>query len=128
MPVPNWDEISHSPVPARKGLRRRPALTWTAGGGGGGYWLLASTPLLPLAVFCCARPGQSVNTRCLNRVQFFFLTNILQTQILIYDDHSYEHIYSISMSTFERLSWFNLEIHEVGHQERLAIDGNVISH
>jgi hypothetical protein len=32
------------------------------------------------------------------------------------------------MSNSERLSQFDLEIHEVGHQERLAVDGDVASH
>jgi hypothetical protein len=44
--------------------------------------------------------------------------------------HPYEHMYvhPISMSTSERLSQFDLEIHEVGHQECLAVDGDVVSH
>jgi hypothetical protein len=32
------------------------------------------------------------------------------------------------MSTFERLSRLDLKIHEVGHQECLAVDGDVIFH
>jgi hypothetical protein len=32
------------------------------------------------------------------------------------------------MSTFERLSRLNLDIHEVGYQERLIVDWNVVSH
>jgi hypothetical protein len=38
--------------------------------------------------------------------------------------YPYEHIhtYSILMNIFERLSRFDLEIHKVGHQERLAVD------
>jgi hypothetical protein len=31
------------------------------------------------------------------------------------------------MSTSERLSQLNLEIYEVGHQECLAIEGNIVS-
>jgi hypothetical protein len=44
--------------------------------------------------------------------------------------HSYEHTHThpTRMSTSERLSRFNLEIHEVGHQERLAVNGDVVSH
>jgi hypothetical protein len=47
--------------------------------------------------------------------------------------HLYEHThtYPITMSTserLERLSWLNLEIYEVGQQERLAVDGDVVSH
>jgi hypothetical protein len=42
--------------------------------------------------------------------------------------YKYMHVYCISMSTSERLCWFDLEIHEVGHQERLAINEYVISY
>jgi hypothetical protein len=44
--------------------------------------------------------------------------------------HSYEYMYvhHISMSTFKRLSRLDLEIHEVSHQERLAVDGDIASH
>jgi hypothetical protein len=42
--------------------------------------------------------------------------------------HLYEHTYAhpTSMTTFERLSQLDLEIHEVGHQERIAVDGDVV--
>jgi hypothetical protein len=44
--------------------------------------------------------------------------------------HSYEytHAHPTPMSTSERLSRLDLEIHKVGHQERIAIDGNVAFH
>jgi hypothetical protein len=44
--------------------------------------------------------------------------------------HSCEHAYThfTPMSTLERLSRLNLEIHEVGHEERLAVDGDIASH
>jgi hypothetical protein len=44
--------------------------------------------------------------------------------------HPYEHthVHSTLMSTSERLSRFDIEIHEVGHQERLVIDGDAASH
>jgi hypothetical protein len=32
------------------------------------------------------------------------------------------------MRTFERLSWLDLEIHEIGHQEHIAVDGDITSH
>jgi hypothetical protein len=32
------------------------------------------------------------------------------------------------MSTYERLSRLDLEIHEISHQEYLAIDGDIVSH
>jgi hypothetical protein len=42
----------------------------------------------------------------------------------------YEHmyVYSIFISIFERLSQLNFEIHKVGHQERLTVDGDIIYH
>jgi hypothetical protein len=44
--------------------------------------------------------------------------------------HPYEHTHAhpTSMSTSERLSRLDLEIYEVGHQERLTVDGDVTSH
>jgi hypothetical protein len=44
--------------------------------------------------------------------------------------HLYKYIcaHPISMSTFKRLSQFDLEIHKVGHQERIAIDDDIGSH
>jgi hypothetical protein len=42
--------------------------------------------------------------------------------------YEHKHVHPIPMSTFERLSQLYLEIHEVGHQERLAVDGDVASH
>jgi hypothetical protein len=50
--------------------------------------------------------------------------------------HLYEYIYAhpIPMSSSERLSRLDLKIHEVGHQERLAVEGTsppterIISH
>jgi hypothetical protein len=43
--------------------------------------------------------------------------------------HPYEHtdIYHASISTFERLSRLDLEIYEVSHQKRLAVDGYITS-
>jgi hypothetical protein len=38
------------------------------------------------------------------------------------------YIYLISIDIFKRLSQLDLEIYEVGHQERLAVDRNVASH
>jgi hypothetical protein len=38
------------------------------------------------------------------------------------------YTHPILMSTSERLSQFDLEIHEVGHQEHLTVDGDVTSH
>jgi hypothetical protein len=43
--------------------------------------------------------------------------------------HPYEHTHThhIPMSNSERLSQPDLEIHEVGHQERLTVNNNVAS-
>jgi hypothetical protein len=43
--------------------------------------------------------------------------------------HPYEHAYAYStpMSTSEKLSRLDLEIHEVGHQEHFVVDGDVAS-
>jgi hypothetical protein len=44
--------------------------------------------------------------------------------------HLYEHMHAhpIPMSTSERLSRLDLEIHEVGHQEHLVVNGDVASY
>jgi hypothetical protein len=44
--------------------------------------------------------------------------------------HPYEHTHThlISMSTSERLSRLDLEIHEVSHPEHLTVDGDVTSY
>jgi hypothetical protein len=44
--------------------------------------------------------------------------------------HHYEHIYAhpTPMSNYERLSRLDFEIHKVGHQGRLTIDGDVASY
>jgi hypothetical protein len=44
--------------------------------------------------------------------------------------HPYEHIHThpIFMSTSKRLSRLDLEIHEVGRQECLTVDGNITFH
>jgi hypothetical protein len=39
--------------------------------------------------------------------------------------YKYMYIYPISMNISERLSRFDFEIHEVGHQERLTVDRDV---
>jgi hypothetical protein len=42
--------------------------------------------------------------------------------------YKYMHAHPISMSTFEKLSRFDLEIHKVDQQECLTVDGDVTSH
>jgi hypothetical protein len=52
-------------------------------------------------------------------------TNInIYTCMIIYS-YKYTHTYSISMNASERLSRFDLKIHEIGHQERLTVDDDV---
>jgi hypothetical protein len=41
--------------------------------------------------------------------------------------YKYMHAHSTPMSTSERLSQLDLEINEVSHQERLAVDGDIAS-
>jgi hypothetical protein len=41
--------------------------------------------------------------------------------------YKYIYVHSIHMSKFERLNRFDIKIYEVGHQERFAVDGDVIS-
>jgi hypothetical protein len=42
--------------------------------------------------------------------------------------YEYTHAHPITMSTSKKLSQFDLKIHEVAHQERIAIDGDVVCH
>jgi hypothetical protein len=42
--------------------------------------------------------------------------------------YEYIYIHTNFMSISERSSRLDLEIYEVGHQERLAVDENVVSH
>jgi hypothetical protein len=45
-------------------------------------------------------------------------------------NYPYEHTHAhpISISTSERLSQLDLEVHEVSHKERLAVDDDVAFH
>jgi hypothetical protein len=40
--------------------------------------------------------------------------------------YKYIHAHTTLMNIFERLSRLDLEIHEVGYQERLIIDGDIV--
>jgi hypothetical protein len=42
--------------------------------------------------------------------------------------YKYMYDYPTSMSTYERLSRFYFEIYEVGHQEHLAVDEDIVYH
>jgi hypothetical protein len=42
--------------------------------------------------------------------------------------HQYEYTHPISISIFKRLSQLDLEIYEIDHQERIAVDRDVASH
>jgi hypothetical protein len=42
--------------------------------------------------------------------------------------YEHMHVHPTPMSTSERLSQINLEIHEIGHQECLTVDGDIASH
>jgi hypothetical protein len=61
----------------------------------------------------------------------FFFRNTIQTQILIHKrvfTPMNTHAHSTPMSISERQCWLDLEIHEIGHQECLAVDGNITYH
>jgi hypothetical protein len=47
---------------------------------------------------------------------------------MITHSYKYTHVRPIPMSISERLRRINLEIYEVGHQERLTVDRDVASH
>jgi hypothetical protein len=42
--------------------------------------------------------------------------------------YKYTHAHPTHMSTFKRLSRLDIEIHEVGHQEHITVDRNVVSY
>jgi hypothetical protein len=42
--------------------------------------------------------------------------------------YEHTHAHPTTMSTSERLSWFDLQIHKVDHQERFTVDRDVASH
>jgi hypothetical protein len=42
--------------------------------------------------------------------------------------YEYVHAHPTHIITSEILSRLDLEIHEVGHQEHLTVDGDVVSH
>jgi hypothetical protein len=42
--------------------------------------------------------------------------------------YKYTHAHPTPISTFKRLSQLDLEIYEVGHQERIVTDENITSH
>jgi hypothetical protein len=81
------------------------------------------TTLSPPAVLPCIS--------CYVHQYFFFLKHIINVDIHTrMSSYPYEHMHArpTPMSTSERLSWFDLEIHKVSHQERLAIDEDVSFH
>jgi hypothetical protein len=46
----------------------------------------------------------------------------------MYSSYEYTYAHSTPMSTFERLNWLDLEIHEVSNQERLVVDEYIVYH
>jgi hypothetical protein len=63
--------------------------------------------------------------------RFFFQKYSINTDIHTrMSTHLYEHTYAhyTSMNTSKILSWFDFEIHKVGHQERLTVDRDITSH
>jgi hypothetical protein len=58
-------------------------------------------------------------------IQYKYRYSYTHTGIYPYE---YMHVHSIPMSTFKRLNRLDLEIHEVGHQEHIVVDENVVFH
>jgi hypothetical protein len=72
-----------------------------------------------------------LNNLIISKVTFFCEKHSINIDTYIrMSTHLYEYMYvhSTPMSTFKRLNRFDLEIHEVGHQERVTVDGDVTSH
>jgi hypothetical protein len=63
------------------------------------------------------------------RVKLSCLSN-LSLSVNIFFIHIYEHTYAhlTPMINSERLSQLDLKIHKIGHQEHIAVDGDVTSH
>jgi hypothetical protein len=61
---------------------------------------------------------------------FFEKYSINADSYICISTQPYEHMhaYPTSMSTSKKLSQFDLKIHEVSHQERLPVDGDIASH
>jgi hypothetical protein len=75
----------------------------------------------------CCRPAAS---QWRHFTFFFFDKYSINTDIyirMITHSYKYMYIHPTHMSTSERLNHLDLEIHEVSHQEHLAVDGNVVS-
>jgi hypothetical protein len=82
---------------------------------------------LPPSVLCIRdTAGRDENNREYSNKPSIFLKYSINTDIYICMTtqlYEYMYAYSTSKSTSERLNPLDLEIHEVGHQEHLAIDG-----
>jgi hypothetical protein len=82
-------------------------------------------------IICYGWHGLCVCNTSWKSLLLFFKKHSTNTDIHIrMSIHSYEHIhvYTIPMSTSERLNRLDLEIHEVDHKEWLVVDGDVASH
>jgi hypothetical protein len=80
-----------------------------------------------------------VRAQCQRGTRYFFLrcadfffekysTNIDTHTRTSTQPYKHMHAHPTSMSTSERLSWFDLKIHEIDYQECLTIDEYVVSH
>jgi hypothetical protein len=79
---------------------------------------------------CCVAQAMWRTISKIIGAHFFLETQYKHRYLYTYEHYPYEHTYAhpISMSTSERLSWLDLEIHEISHQERIVVDGDVASH
>jgi hypothetical protein len=84
---------------------------------------------------CPCKTGLDIH-RCVLRTRdlkldvpvFDFIYDTLYIYIYLRTPHEHTYAHPTSMSTSERLSRLDLEIHEVSHQEHLAVDEGVTSH
>jgi hypothetical protein len=62
--------------------------------------------------------------------KYFIKYSINVDTYICMSTHPYKHTYAhhTLISISERLSRFDLEIHEVSHQERLTVDSDIVSH
>jgi hypothetical protein len=123
-----WDERE-----ARRGEeRRRHGTSWVSGLLCLRLWppLAACGPAGCCGVVNCCAEGLDVLACTYFDIDAFkkYSINIDIYRCMSIYFYKYMYIYLTSMNISERLSRFDFEIHEVGHQERLTIDRDVTSH
>jgi hypothetical protein len=77
---------------------------------------------------CTCKKGAELVADGIHLLQFFLETRYKPDTYTRMSTHSYKYIraHLISMSTSEKLSRFDLKIHEVGHEKCFAVDEDVV--